>query len=149
MPRRVVKCEKQAPRDFRAQRFITFVATQKDRMEFLRSHPAFHPAPGIYTTKSATHKMGLQERGPPAGDSLWGLLETVTPQIAAPVIPVPFLLLNFRTGSENIELRRVTRYMCTNSRARERHVLAFVARCKCFLSRFHEGEDRWKNSHIT
>lgn len=68
-----------------------------------------------------------------------GVVGTVTPQIAAPtervLVPVPSLFLNFRTSSENIELRRVTRYMCTNSRARERHVLSFVARCKCFLSR--------------
>lgn len=135
MQRRVVKCEKRAPRNFRAQRFITFVATRKSRMELLRSHPAFYPTPG--TTESATHKTGLQGRGPPASDSLWGLLETVTPQIAALAIPVPFLFFNFRTGSENIELRHVTRYMCTNSRARERHVLSFMARCKCFLSRFH------------
>lgn len=135
MPRRVVKCEKRAPRDF-SPTFYHLCHHSKKPDGSPRSLPSTL-TPGIYTTKSATTRNGVTGTRTPRRRFAVGVVGTVTPQIAASAIPLRSvsLFLNFRTGSENIELRRVTRYMCTNNRARERHVQSFIARCKCFLSR--------------
>lgn len=129
MPRRVVKCEKRAPRDF-SPTFYHLCHHSKKSDGALRSLP-IHPIPGTYTTKSGTYKTGLQGRKPPAGASPWGLLEPSRRKL--PSRRNSRLFFSTFEPAPKISNYVASRGTCVQIVARAKGT--FIARCKCFLSR--------------
>jgi len=115
MSQRVVKCEKRTLRDS-SPTFYHLCRHLKKPDGTFRSFP-FILLREFTRLRVQRTKWGYRDADPRRHFAV-GVVGTVT-QIAVPTILIPSLLHDFRTGSENIKLRHVTRYMCTNSRARK------------------------------